>query len=68
MLNITLNNQQIQVPKGTRLLDIINDPNKEIFTAKVNNRLRELTYALAFDATVEPLSYLSSDAHSTFCL
>ena len=62
MLNITINNQQIQVPKGTRLMDIINDPNKEVLTAKVNNRLRELTYALTFDATVEPLSYLSSDA------
>ena len=62
MLNITLNNQQIQVPKGTRLMDIIQDENKQFFVAKVNNRLRELTYALTFDATVEPLSYLSSDA------
>lgn len=62
MLNITINNQTIQVPKGTRLMDIINDTNKQVLVAKVNNRLRELTYALTFDATVEPLSYLSSDA------
>ena len=62
MLKITIDNQTIKVPKGTRLLDIIQDPNKEILTAKVNNRLRELSYALTFDATVEPLSYTSSDA------
>ena len=62
MLNITINNQTIQVPKGTRLIDIINDQDKQVFVAKVNNRLRELTYALTYDATVEPLSYLSSDA------
>ncbi len=62
MLTITINNKQIQVPKGTQLINIIDDPNKEILVAKVNNRLRELTYALTFDAEVEPLSYTSSDA------
>lgn len=62
MLNITIDNKTIQVPKGTKLIDIINDTNKQVLVAKVNNRLRELTYALSFDAEVEPLSYTSSDA------
>ena len=62
MLNITINNQVIQVPKGARLIDVIKDENKEILVAKVNNRLRELTYALTFDSEVKPLSYTSSDA------
>lgn len=62
MLNITINNKQIQVPKGTKLIDVIDDPNKQVLVAKVNNRLRELSYALTFDAEVEPLSYTSGDA------
>lgn len=62
MLNITINNKQIQVPKGTKLIDVIDDPNKQVLVAKVNNRLRELSYVLTFDAEVEPLSYTSGDA------
>lgn len=62
MLNITINNKQIQVPKGTKLIDVIDDPNKQVLVAKVNNRLRELSYALTFDAEVDPLSYTSGDA------
>lgn len=62
MLNITINNKQIQVPKGTKLIDVIDDPNKQVLVAKVNNRLRELSYALTFDVEVEPLSYTSGDA------
>ncbi len=62
MLNITLNNKQIPVERGTKILNIFDDPNKEILVAKVNNRLRELTYELTFDANVELLSYTNPDA------
>ncbi len=62
MLNITLNNKQIQVPRGTQLRHLVEDPDKKYLAGKVNNRLRELNYELTFDAEVELLSYTSSDA------
>ena len=45
------------------ILDLIDeDKKKNYFAAKVNNRLRELTYELCFDSTVELLDKTSADA------
>ncbi len=54
--------KSLQVPKGTTILSLIDDPTKQYLVAKVNNRLRELTYELVFDAKIELLSFTNSDA------
>lgn len=61
MITITLPDKTVEVAEKTRIMDLLDDP-KQFFAAKVNNRLRELTYELTFSATVEPLSLCNNDA------
>lgn len=48
--------------KNVRLLDLIDKDDKSIICARVNNRVRELTYEVYYDATVEFLTVKDSDA------
>lgn len=63
MFKVVLNNKEIELNEKTPILDLIDeDKKKNYFAAKVNNRLRELTYELCFDSTVELLDKTSADA------
>jgi uridine kinase len=53
MFKVTINNQILTFDNPVRLTDLIDDPHQEYPVAKVNNRLRELHYQFAYDATVE---------------
>ena len=48
--------------KKVRLIDLIDNSNKEYICARVNNRLRELTYEVGDDAKVEFLTVKDGDA------
>lgn len=61
MLKVKLFDKTLDVQEKTRIMDLLEQP-KNYFAAKVNNRLRELTYEMTFDATVEPLSLTNNDA------
>lgn len=52
--------------KKVALLDLVADPKKEFVCAKVNNRIRELTYEVYYDAEVEFLTVKDTDAISTY--
>jgi len=52
--------------KKVALIDLVEDPNKELVCAKVNNRIRELTYEVYYDADVEFLSVKDQDAINTY--
>lgn len=56
MQKITINGITKEYESPVRLLDLIDDPEKNYPVAKVNNRLRELHYKFSNDATVEFLS------------
>jgi len=51
--------------KKVKLLDLVGD-DKSIVCAKVNNRVRELTYEVYYDATVEFLTVKDQDAIKTY--
>ena len=57
--------QEKTFSKNVKLLDLVGD-DKSIICAKVNNRLRELTYEVYYDANVEFLTVKDSDAIKTY--
>ncbi|MFA7044946.1 MAG: hypothetical protein WC172_01585 [Candidatus Izemoplasmatales bacterium] len=62
MINITIGNQTMQYPGKVRLETLANRIPGRFFAAKVNNRLRELTYEVDTDATVELLDFSYPDS------
>ena len=63
MIKITLGDKSFSLDKKTAIKDLIPiEKQKEYFVAKVNNRLRELTYELSFDSNVELLDNCNSDS------
>lgn len=62
MFKINIQNKTYQLNERTPVLKLLEDKNKQYKAVKVNNRLRELTYELCYDATVEPLDLMSGDA------
>lgn len=55
-------NLQKEFNHKVQLLDIINDDKKEIICAKVNNRIRELTYEVHYDAKIDFLTINDEEA------
>lgn len=63
MINVTMGSASFKLERKTKILDLIPENNKkQYFAAKVNNRLRELTYELSFDCNVELLDNSSYDS------
>ncbi|HBF67771.1 MAG TPA: AAA family ATPase [Firmicutes bacterium] len=54
--------QEKTFDKNVRLLDLIEKNDKSIICARVNNRVRELTYEVYYDATIEFLTVKDVDA------
>ena len=52
--------------KKVRLLDLLESEDKEIVCARVNNRVRELTYEVYYDAKIDFLTVKDSDAIRTY--
>ena len=61
MFTINIAGKSHKLTKKTPILNLIDNSSKEFVVAKVNNRLRELTYELSFDANVELLDLKTSD-------
>ncbi len=61
MFNVNINGRELSLAEKTPILSLLDDPEKRYMAVKVNNRLRELTYEVGFDSTVEPLDLTTSD-------
>lgn len=61
MFTVTIQNKTLTLNEKTPILSLLDNP-KNYFAAKVNNRLRELTYELSFDSKVELLTLTNNDA------
>jgi len=61
-MKIIIGDEVREFDKSVRVLDLIDDPNKKYMVAKVNNRLRELSYKFDSDAVVEFLELDHSEA------
>ena len=59
---LKFHDQEKSFDKKVALLDLVDDPQKEFVCAKVNNRIRELTYEVYYDADVEFLTIRDADA------
>lgn len=61
---VHIENKKIVLNKKTAILDLIrdNDPEKKAVAARVNNRVRELTYELSRDCEVDILTVKDPDA------
>lgn len=53
MIKIKVNGNVYEYPRGTTVLQIANDLKVHTYVANVNNTLRELTYPLTKDSTIE---------------
>ena len=62
MFTIKTNNEELVFESEIRVKELINDVNKEYPVAKVNNRLRELSYKFNYDADVEFLTLSNREA------
>ena len=63
MFNVKLNGSSFALKNKTTILSLIDKKDaKKYYAAKVNNRLRELTYELCFDADVELLTLKDYDS------
>ena len=62
MFTIKTNNKELVFESEIRVKELINDVNKEFPVAKVNNRLRELSYKFNYDADVEFLTLSNREA------
>lgn len=62
MIRIKVGEQMRSYPHPVRLEDLANEFTGPFYAAKVNNRLRELTYVVNQDATVEFLDFTYQDA------
>ncbi|NLB49553.1 MAG: nucleoside kinase [Erysipelotrichia bacterium] len=60
-IKVKINNEEKTFKKPVSILDIIGD-NRDFVCARVNNRVRELTYVLQEDSHVEPLTVKDRDA------
>ena len=59
MFTVNLQDKPIELAQKTPILSVINNDDKHFVAAKVNNRLRELTYELSFDCDVELLNLIA---------
>lgn len=62
MFTIKTNNKELVFDSEIRVNELIQDVNKEFPVAKVNNRLRELSYKFNYDADVEFLTLENREA------
>ena len=67
MIRIKIGEQMRSYPHPVRLEDLANEFTGPFYAAKVNNRLRELTYVVNQDATVEFLDFTYQDAARMLC-
>ena len=63
MIKVTMGDASFELAEKTAIKDLIpKEKQKDYFAAKVNNRLRELSYELSFDCTVELLDNTNYDS------
>jgi len=62
MITVKVGPDQLQFPSGIRLEEISKQYAGPFFAAKVNNRLRELSFELNYDANIEFLDYTKVDS------
>jgi len=62
MIKVKINNEIIEKEEPFYLVDIVKEFNKDAIVAKVNKRLRELTYKITKDCEIEFLDLTNSEA------
>ena len=63
---IKYNGKVTEHSKKVSLLSLVGSENKDLVCAKVNNRIRELTYEVYYDAEIEFLTVKDQDAIRTY--
>ena len=66
MIKLKINEEIQTFKEKVALFDLVDQNDKSILVAKVNNRLRELHYEVAYDAVVEFLDYTSNEARIAY--
>lgn len=66
MITVHVGSESMQFPTPVRLEDISRQMAGRFFAAKVNNRLRELSYVLDYNADVEFLDYSKVDSQRIY--
>mgnify|MGYP001276935018 CR=1 FL=1 len=67
MIQIKLNNETKMVPKGTKLLTLLDEKDqKNYYVCLVNGRVRELSFKISFDAEIEFLGFDHSEAGKAY--
>ncbi len=66
MFKLTIQGETKEYKNNVVLKDLIKDPNKQYFIALVNNRLRELSYEVSYDAEISFLDTTNQEAIFTY--
>ncbi|MFP4286908.1 MAG: nucleoside kinase [Candidatus Izemoplasmataceae bacterium] len=66
MFTLSINGKKQTFKEPVQLLNLIDDVDKQYFLALVNNRLRELTYEVSYNATIEFLDTKNHEAIFTY--
>ena len=61
MFTVNIEGRTVTLEDKTPIVNLIDNPNRRYLAAKVNNRLRELSYEVGFDCNVELVDLLTSD-------
>ena len=61
-----MNGQVIEVTKGTRIIELIEGDKYQYQAARVNNRIRELSYIIQEDSKIELLNLTIANGYIRF--
>ena len=62
MFKITVSGKTLEFAEKIKVLDLVDPNDKSIIACKVNNRIRELTFEVYYDATIEFITINDEDA------
>lgn len=65
-MKITMNGQVIEVTKGTRIIELIEGDKYQYQAARVNNRIRELSYIIQEDSKIELLTLKDIESQTMY--
>jgi len=66
MFKLQIQNETQEFTQKVKLLGLLNDPKKEYYVALVNNRIRELSYEISYDAKIEFLNSTNPEAVTVY--
>lgn len=66
MYTLTINGKELKMSKKVKIIDLLEHKDYSILACKVNNRIRELSFEVYYDATIEFLDIKDYEANKLY--